>query len=73
MDTEPRQQPVPNQGTDNTDDEVADHAKPGPTHDLTRQPAGDHADQQDHKKTFTRHVDALRGGLDWCRAVPDLL
>jgi hypothetical protein len=40
IDTEPRQQPSPNEGTDNADDEITNESKTGPAHDLTSQPAG---------------------------------
>ena len=63
MDTQPRQQPVPNEGTDNTDDEVTNKSKTSPVHDLTGQPAGNQANEQNHKKTFTRHVHVLRAGI----------
>jgi len=53
MDTEPRQQPVPNEGTDNTDHEVTNKSKTSPLHDSTGQPAGNQANEQNHKKTFT--------------------
>ena len=34
LDTEPRQQPIPDEGADNTDDEIADDSKTGAAHDL---------------------------------------
>ena len=70
LNTEPRQQPAPNEGTDDPDDEVTNKPKTGPAHDLTGQPAGDHANQQDHKKTFARHVHALRG-VQTCPNYPE--
>ena len=38
LDPEPRQQPIANEGADNTDDEVADYSETGAAHDLTGQP-----------------------------------
>src|ERR1700731_139948 len=61
MDPEPRQQPAPNEGTDDPDDEVTNKPKTIPAHDLAGQPAGDYANQQDNNKTFTRHVHGPQG------------
>jgi hypothetical protein len=41
--------------------EVADKSETGPAHDFTGQPAGNQANEQNHKETFARHVHALRG------------
>jgi hypothetical protein len=40
MDTKPRQQPAPDERTDNADDEITKESKTGPAHDVTSQPAG---------------------------------
>ena len=53
MDTEARQQPAPDKGTDNSDDDVTEDAKPGAAHDLAGQPARDQADKQDYQEAFT--------------------
>jgi hypothetical protein len=41
-----RQQEAADQGADNADRDIADQPKPESTHDLTRQPSGDRADDQ---------------------------
>ena len=60
MDAELRQQPAPDEGADDSDDEIADDPEPGALHDLTRKPSGNQADKQDDEKAFARHVHAYR-------------
>src|SRR6185369_8149182 len=60
MDTELRQQPAPDEGADDSDDEVADNAEPGALYDLTGKPSGNEADQQDDEEAFARHVHVRR-------------
>jgi hypothetical protein len=45
MQTEPRHQPVADEGAHNADDHVADEAEAGPLDDLTGQPPGYQTDQ----------------------------
>src|SRR5215203_5794587 len=51
-DAETREQQARNQRADDADDEVADEAEAGPLHELSGEPPGDQADQQDDGKTF---------------------
>jgi hypothetical protein len=61
MDTESRQQPVADEGADNSDCHVTNDAKAGPSHNPTGQPPSDKTDQQYDKETFARkvHLDSL--------------
>jgi len=45
MDAELRQQPASDQGTQESDDKIADEPESGSLHELTRQPAGDQANK----------------------------
>jgi len=54
MNPELRQQPAPDEGADDSDDEIADDPETGALHDLTSKPPGNEADQQDDEKTFAR-------------------
>jgi hypothetical protein len=56
MDSELRQQPVADEGTDNSDYHVTNYAKTRPPDDLAGQPAGNETDQQYDEETFVRHV-----------------
>ena len=56
MDAELGQQPAPDEGADDSDDEIADDPEPGALHDLTGQPPGNQADEQYDEKAFARHV-----------------
>jgi hypothetical protein len=51
-----RKEPIANEGTDNSYDEVADDSEPGALHDLPGQPSGNETDQQYDQETFARHV-----------------
>ena len=44
MDVQPWQQPIADERTDDSDDQVTDEAEAAASHDLTRQPAGNDAD-----------------------------
>src|ERR1051326_7845496 len=55
VDAEPRQQPGADERSDDSDDEVAGNSEPGAAHDLSSQPSGDEADQEDDDKTLARH------------------
>jgi len=50
------QQPVADECTDDSDDNIADDPEPGALHDLAGQPSGSEAHYQDDQETFTRHV-----------------
>ena len=51
-----REKPAANEGTCDSDEEVADDPEAGPLHDLARQPSGNEADHQYDQETFTRHM-----------------
>jgi hypothetical protein len=51
-----RKQPTTDEGAYDSNDDIADDPEPGALHDLTGQPSGNQADQQDDQKTFTGHV-----------------
>jgi hypothetical protein len=56
MDAELRHQPPADEGPYDSDDEVTDDPKPGPSNDLAGQPSCDEADHQYDKQTLIRHV-----------------
>ncbi len=56
MEAELRPEPTANDGTCDSDEEVAEDPEPGASHDLAGQPSGNEADHQYDQKTFTRHV-----------------
>jgi hypothetical protein len=56
VDAELGQQPLADEGADDSDDEVTDDPKAGALHDLARQPSGHDTDYQYDKETFARHV-----------------
>ena len=56
MEAELWKKPTANEGTCNSDEEIADDSEPGALYDLTRQPSGDETDKQYDQETFTRHV-----------------
>jgi hypothetical protein len=60
VDTELRQEPTCNEGSDDSDDEVADQPEAGTLYDLTGEPSCNDADHDYHEKTFTRHVHLRR-------------
>jgi hypothetical protein len=51
MDAELRQQPTPDEGTDNSNEEIAEDPEPSALHDLASQPFSEKANHQDDKKT----------------------
>ena len=51
-----RQQPAAEEGTDDSDDEIADDPEPRALHDLTRKPPGKEADEHNDEKALARHV-----------------
>jgi hypothetical protein len=63
MDAELGQQPASDQGTQQSDDKVADEPEAGSLHELTRQPAGDEANKQDDQQALARHVHVATSGL----------
>ena len=63
MDAELGQQPTSDEGTDDSDDEIADDPEPGALHDLAGEPTGNQADQQYDEKAFARHVHAYPSGF----------
>jgi hypothetical protein len=56
MDAEPRQQPTADKGAQDTDNQITDDPKSGPSYDLTRQPAGDETYEQYDQEAFARHI-----------------
>jgi hypothetical protein len=56
MDAQLGQQPTSYECTQNADNEITGDPKTGPSHQLTRQPAGDETDKQNNQQTFTRHI-----------------
>src|SRR5580658_9883724 len=63
MDVELRQQPVADEGADDSDDNVANQPKTGPAHDVTGQPSRDKTDDEDDEEAFVGqvHGNFLRG------------
>jgi hypothetical protein len=59
VEAELRKEPAANEGTRDSDKEVADNPKSGALHNLAGQPSGDEADQQYDQETFARHVHFL--------------
>src|SRR4029077_15502119 len=55
MDTDLRQEPVADEGTDDNDYHVTNEAKTGALDDLAGQPPGNKANEQYDKKAFIRH------------------
>ena len=53
MDAELREQPTPDEGAYDSNENIADNPKPGALHDLAGQPSGDEADHQYNQETFT--------------------
>src|SRR5205085_7402745 len=53
MNSECGEQQAGEQGTDNSDHDVADQSKTGSLHDQACEPAGDRADQQDDNQAFS--------------------
>jgi hypothetical protein len=56
MDADLRQQPVPDKGAHDPDQEVADDPEPRPPNDFTSQPASNDADEQYDQQAFIRHM-----------------
>jgi hypothetical protein len=56
MDTEPRQQPVADEGADDPDQKVANDPEPSATNDFTSQPSRNDADEQYDQQAFVRHM-----------------
>jgi hypothetical protein len=56
MDTEPRQQPVADEGTYDPDQEVANNSEPRSPNDFASQPARNDADEQYDQQVFVRHM-----------------
>lgn len=52
MNIQLRKQPVTDECADDTDDQVSDKPEPTAPHDLTSQPAGNDADQNNDDETF---------------------
>ena len=63
MDPKLRQQPASDQGTQESDDKVADEPEASSLHELTRQPACDETNKQNHQQALARHVHAATSGL----------
>jgi hypothetical protein len=63
MDPELGQQPASDQGTQQSDDKVADEPEAGSLHELTRQPAGNETHKQDDQQALARHVHISTSGL----------
>lgn len=56
VDAELRKQPTADERADNSNNQITNQPKTGPSHDLTGQPAGNDAYQQYDQETFARHV-----------------
>src|SRR5689334_9619642 len=56
MDTEPRQQPVADERTDQANNQIADQSETAAFHHSAGKPSGDNADDQDDQKTFVRQM-----------------
>jgi hypothetical protein len=56
MDTDLRQEPVADEGANNSDDEVTNQAETCALYDLAGQPPRNEANEQYDKKTFIRHM-----------------
>src|ERR1700682_1495423 len=56
MNTEAREQQARDEGADDSNDNVAHQTIACALHDLTGEPAGNRANQQNDEQTFTRHV-----------------
>ncbi|MFL6760835.1 hypothetical protein [Sphingomonas sp.] len=56
MDTEPRQQPIPDKGTHDPDQQVADNSEPRTPNDFAGQPARNDADEQYDQQAFVRQM-----------------
>lgn len=54
MNAQLRGQPVADEGADDPDDHVIDEPKTGPLHNVTRQPSGRNADQQNDFRSIRR-------------------
>jgi hypothetical protein len=54
VEAELREEPTADEGTCDSDEEVADNPEPGALHDLARQPSGYETDHQYDQETFTR-------------------
>jgi hypothetical protein len=63
MDAELGQHPASDQGTQQSDDKVADEPKAGSLHELARQPAGNETHKQDDQQALARHVHISTSGL----------
>src|ERR1700737_489672 len=55
VDAQLRQQPTADQGANDADADVGNHAEAGAANHLARKPSGDQTDQQDDEETFGRH------------------
>jgi hypothetical protein len=56
MDAQPWKQPASNEGTDNSDNQIANETKTGSEYELSSQPASDYADDYYNQNTFARDV-----------------
>jgi hypothetical protein len=56
MNAQSRQNPVANEGAENSDNNVTNESEAAASHELPCQPSGDKSNQQDHKQTLTRDV-----------------
>jgi len=52
LDTEPWEQPAPDQGANDPDGDISDQSKPPAGHKLASQPARDETNQQYDEQTF---------------------
>jgi hypothetical protein len=74
MDAQSWEHPSPNEGTDNSDKQIANETKTGPSYELASQPACDYADDYCDQKTFARHVHRKNSvSVVWWWSVPSLL
>jgi hypothetical protein len=53
--SQPRQQPIADKGADDPERDVGDESEAGALDEVSGQPPGDTADQQNNQKTFSRH------------------
>jgi hypothetical protein len=56
MDAELGHQPIADERSYDSDDEITDDSKPGASYDLARQPPCNEADNQYDEQTLARHV-----------------
>jgi hypothetical protein len=64
MDAELRKQPAAKESPNHPDNDIADKAEAGASHDLASEPSGNEADDQNDHETFSRYVHLVILHLD---------